>query len=278
MFSLTLFVSIGIGLYMFGSTYYQAKFLLKTTAIITIFVPICIYFIVTISDVEFQTSYYYLLAVPVFILGFFVVEHVSREKGLEIVANQQRYWEEIDAKAIYGFFSGRKDRKSDRIEIKVNRESKRFFRDLNGERKINLNFFRTLKLIEPTIIKCVDDLYQYPLYKAIYKKLSEIINSKEIKLNMDDVIKENAYCAEFFLMDLWDKYTKDINIGIGSLVVLARGATQEELIGALDNIDLNCVKPKGAALYYAYCVFKGKEKNIEEVSENDIAEDEAVWL
>lgn len=274
MFSLVLFCSIGIGLYMFGSTYYQAKHLLKTTSIITIFLPICIYFIVTISSMDFHTSYYYLIAAPIFAIGYFVFEEASRTKGLGIVANQQRYWNEVDAKAVYDFFAARKDKKSDRIEIKVNREAKKFFREVDGERKINTNFFKTLKLIEPTLINSEEDLFQYPLYEAIYKKLSDVLKSKEIKLDINEVIKENANCAEFLLMDLWDKYTKDINIGIGSLIVLARGVTQEELVGALDNIDLNCIKPKGAALYYAYCVFKGKTNNPVRTIEPEIIEDE----
>ena len=80
-------------------------------------------------------------------------------------------------------------------------------------------------------------------------------------MDYEALLKENKMCAEFFLMDLWEKYTKRSNIGIANLILLGNREIEEEFVGALDNIDLNCVKAKGAALYYRYMVFVGRADN-----------------
>ncbi|PAF46614.1 hypothetical protein BKH41_08910 [Helicobacter sp. 12S02232-10] len=56
----------------------------------------------------------------------------------------------------------------------------------------------------------------------IFERLKRIIKDKELSVKFDEVLIQNDHCAEYFLLDLWEIYTQDINIGIGNLAVLAK--------------------------------------------------------
>ncbi|EAH8338417.1 hypothetical protein EU792_09005, partial [Campylobacter upsaliensis] len=82
------------------------------------------------------------------------------------------------------------------------------------------------------------------------------------------------YYAEFFLMELWEKYTPQFNISVANLDILASSEKEREFLGALDLIHLNCVKRKGAVFYYKYLEFKDRIKEYLKgvVDENPINE------
>lgn len=107
-----------------------------------------------------------------------------------------------------------------------------------------------------------DTINQIPLYKAVFDKIKFFIREQDIKANLVDIfVEDNKGCVEFFLLDLWERYTKRVNIGTANLVLLAEREIEEEFIGAMDNVDLYSVKAKGAALYYRYMVFMGRVDN-----------------
>lgn len=106
-----------------------------------------------------------------------------------------------------------------------------------------------------------DTINQIPLYKAVFDKIKFFIREQDIQANLVDIFVEDKGCVEFFLLDLWERYTKRVNIGTANLVLLAEREIEEEFIGAMDNVDLYSVKAKGAALYYRYMVFMGRVDN-----------------
>lgn len=106
-----------------------------------------------------------------------------------------------------------------------------------------------------------DTINQIPLYKAVFDKIKFFIREQDIEANLVDIFVEDKGCVEFFLLDLWERYTKRVNIGTANLVLLAEREIEEEFIGAMDNVDLYSVKAKGAALYYRYMVFMGRVDN-----------------
>lgn len=67
--------------------------------------------------------------------------------------------------------------------------------------------------------------------------------------------------AEFFLMSLWEEHTKIFNISLANLELLAYNEKDKEFLGALDLLNLNCVKRKGAVLFYKYMEFKNRIKD-----------------
>ena len=70
-------------------------------------------------------------------------------------------------------------------------------------------------------------------------------------------------------MDLWEKYTYKFNISLANLDILATNLNEKELLGALDLLNLNCVKLKGAVLYYKFIQFKDRIKDfVKEESQN----------
>ena len=165
-----------------------------------------------------------------------------------------RYFNEVDAKKIYDFYEVRKDIKSNRVEALVNKESKRLIKN----DVLVPGFFLTLQNLELTIIQSIDELESNTLHKAVFGKIQECSKALELRLNFDKELETNAFCAEFFLMDMYERVTPSFNIGVANLEVLAESPTDIELIGALDILNLNCVKRKGAALFYRYIEFKDR--------------------
>lgn len=193
-----------------------------------------------------------------FIMIFFILRKILAPAPLYIVATQQSYWN-ISPSRIISFFAPRKEPKTKRIDININELQQIWFRKYsNNEGYINANFFLNYENLRLTTIKDLQELALYPLYKTIFDKLSKVIFDKEISVEYKALLETNNFIAEYFLMELWEKYTKDINIGVASLIVIANREIEKELIGALDNLDLNSIKRNGAGLYYSYIKYKNK--------------------
>lgn len=275
------FLTIAAVLWIFGDMSYLSKPILKqfaftmalgsfmTWAFLT-------FFLETVFQWKNYQNYIYLLFIPFFIIGMYHLKKARKIVPLSVQANQQRYWEEIKASDVYKFFLGRKEPKRKKIVIRVNEGEKKFFKSselIPDKDYVSVNFFRMLKRIEKeltfvnlkssqNIEKDMNDIInQIPLYKAVFDKIKFFIREQDIKANLVDIFVEDKGCVEFFLLDLWERYTKRVNIGTANLVLLAEREIEEEFIGAMDNVDLYSVKAKGAALYYRYMVFMGRVDN-----------------
>lgn len=197
-----------------------------------------------------------------------------KKPNLEIVAKQMNYWG-IDAKKISKFYSYRKINKEDRIDTRINETSKKFYRIYSNEYKfLTGNIFYDIKDIKLTTIKTTDDLNNIELYRTIFNKIKEFNKSAELSVNYEEILKENNFIAEYFLIDCWCRFTKPFNIGIANLDMLATNFTQKELIGAIDNADLNSVKRAGAGLFFKYALFKDLIPKEDEEEQNFSSEDE----
>lgn len=197
-----------------------------------------------------------------------------KKPNLEIVAKQMNYWG-IDAKKISKFYSYRKINKEDRIDTRINETSKKFYRIYSNEHKfLTGNIFYDIKDIKLTTIKTTDDLNNIELYRTIFNKIKEFNKSAELSVNYEEILKENNFIAEYFLIDCWCRFTKPFNIGIANLDMLATNFTQKELIGAIDNADLNSVKRAGAGLFFKYALFKDLIPKEDEEEQNFSSEDE----
>lgn len=155
------------------------------------------------------------------------------------------------------FYKARKSIKKDRIEVLVNRDSKKLIK----ENVVVPAFFMDLTSLKLTSIQKIEDLNQSAVFKAVFDKVKGFIVAKEAKVNFTKVLEENDFKAEFFLMNLWEEHTFKFNISLANLEVLATNKNEIELIGALDLLNLNCVKRKGAVLFYKYIEFKNRIKD-----------------
>ncbi|MCW1355394.1 hypothetical protein OLQ17_03535 [Campylobacter jejuni] len=188
---------------------------------------------------------------------------------MEIVADQQRYWDEITSDEVYNFFKHRKINKGKRFAVEVNEQERKFHKTKTPNSKnnidsyISVSFWKRLKKIENefTFVENIEQIEEYPLYHAVFNKIKDIIKSSEKKVNYNEVLKENNYIVEFFLLYLWENYTQRINISNANLILLAENEIQEDFVGAMDNVDLNSVKKRGAALYFRYIVYHKREGN-----------------
>lgn len=219
-----------------------------------------------------KSSFLFLLAIPFLIYCFYYLKIQLEPLPLEIQAIQQNYWELITPNKIIQHFAPRKDYKQKRIDIKINPLQKVWYRKYsNNAVFLTGNFFIEYKNLNLTRINNLKNIYRYFFYRMIFEKLKKIIKDKEISLDFDEILKKNEFCVEYFLMELWEKYTQDINIGVGNLIVEAKRDIERELVGALDNLDLNSVKRNGAALFYSYIEFKNRLPQFELV---ELDEDE----
>ncbi|MCR2108773.1 hypothetical protein CUPS4066_08670 [Campylobacter upsaliensis] len=224
------------------------------------------------NEEELKTSAYYLFLIPCFLILLYFIKQKIKAKPLNIEANQQRYFDEVNALMIKEFYQTRKDIKKDRVEVYVNKESKKLIKN----NKIVPEFFLLYHSLEPTKISNINELKQYTIFAIIFKKLEEFIKLKEVKIDYEKELENNHYYAEFFLMELWEKYTPQFNISVANLDILASSEKEREFLGALDLIHLNCVKRKGAVFYYKYLEFKDRIKEYlkGEVNQNPANEKE----
>ncbi|STQ92057.1 hypothetical protein [Helicobacter fennelliae] len=214
-------------------------------------------FLLFFRDETLQNDSYYLLFIPFFAYGVFYINKKTKPKSFEIIANQQRYFNEVTPKAIINFYKVRKSIKKDRVETLVNKDSKKLIK----ENVIVPAFFMDLKSLKLTPIQKIEDLNQSVVFKAVFEKVKGFISAKEAKVNFTKVLEQNDFKAEFFLMSLWEEHTFKFNISLANLEVLATNKNEIELIGALDLLNLNCVKRKGAVLFYKYIEFKNRIKD-----------------
>lgn len=186
-----------------------------------------------------------------------MIKQKTKARALDIKANQQRYFNEAKAKDIINFYSVRKDTKNNRVETLVNKENKKLIK--NGY--IVPQFFLDYKNLELTNISNLEELNQNAIFKAVFDKIKGFIKDLELRIDYDKILKENDYKAEFFLMSLWELSTKKFNISLANLDIIAKNEKDKEFIGVLDLLNLNCVKRKGAVLFYKYMEFKDRIKD-----------------
>ncbi|EOX2645990.1 hypothetical protein ACPETF_001138 [Campylobacter upsaliensis] len=248
----------------------EKEFIYEYSSYIMGLSAVLIYVYLYTNEEELKTSIYYLFLTPCFLILLYFIKQKIKPKPLNIEANQQRYFDEVNALMIKEFYQTRKDIKKDRVEVYVNKESKKLIKN----NKIVPEFFLLYHSLEPTKISNINELKQYTIFAIIFKKLEEFIKLKEIKIDYEKELENNHYYAEFFLMELWEKYTPQFNISVANLDILASSEKEREFLGALDLIHLNCVKRKGAVFYYKYLEFKDRIKEYLKgvVDENPINE------
>ncbi|EAJ2975602.1 hypothetical protein ACMWEF_001850 [Campylobacter jejuni] len=270
MVSMLFFCVVGGVLWVYSSSLFLAKDVVRSYALIMVFTSfLCFGTSILLLRNNEDTSYLYLFFIPLFIFSMFYIKKRKKVRGLEIVADQQRYWDEITSDEVYDFFKHRKINKGKRFAVEVNEQERKFHKAKtpnsknNVDNYISVSFWKRLKKIENefTFVENIEQIEEYPLYHAVFNKIKDIIKSSEKKVNYDEILKENNYIVEFFLLYLWENYTQRINISNANLILLAENEIQEDFVGAMDNVDLNSVKKRGAALYFRYIVYHKREGN-----------------
>lgn len=259
MFVFALFAIITLFFYMKMKFGYENENVLQMTTFL-IGITTAIAFVLLVLSEDIEKNIYWLCLIPLFIFGIYYIKKRTKPKEIGVIANQQRYYDDIKARDIVNFYSVRKEIKPNRIEVLVNKEGKKLMKD--GE--IVPQFFIDYLNFSPTKIKSLEDINENFVFKVVFDKVKSFIKAKESSVDYQKVLEENDYIAEFFLMNLWESHTKQFNIGVMNLDILAQNDKDREFIGALDLLNLNSVKRKGAVLFYKYIEFKGRIKDFME--------------
>ncbi|CAD7289506.1 hypothetical protein LMG7974_01583 [Campylobacter majalis] len=218
----------------------------------------CIGFFILISSIdELKPSIFYLLPIPLIIYLLKNIQKSIVSKSLNIIANQQRYFKDATAQKIVKFYEKRKDEKSKRIEVFVNEADKKLIVNETIRPQFFINYFG----FKGTKIDDLIELEKSQVFKIIFDKVKDFIEDLEVKVDYEKELKNNDFIAEFFLMDLWERYTPKFNISVANLDILIKNDNEKEFLGAIDLLNLNCVKFKGAGMYYAYLEFKDRLKD-----------------
>lgn len=265
MIVLIFFIVVAVVLYLNSQNFFDAQELLENATYIVGLSAVLIYVFLWIGDFESEKNLYFLALIPLYAVSIYLIKEKTKSKPLDVIANQQRYFNEVKAKDIIKYYSVRKDVKNNRVEALVNKHSKKLIK--NGV--IIPQFFLNFKTIEPTKIQSIQELENSKVFSVVFKKVKGFISDLEAKVDYEKALAENGNYAEFFLMDLWEKYTYKFNISLANLDILATNLNEKELLGALDLLNLNCVKLKGAVLYYKFIQFKDRIKDfVKEESQN----------
>lgn len=248
-----------IFLFFFGfytpQTQKDEKKIIKYIGISGICIIFATYMLMSSERYAFCGIYIVFIIIVIFVIKYIL--KLEKKNNIDIVAKQSNYWD-ISLKDIHGFYEYRQKAKKKRVEIKVNSLSKKIYRKYsNTDKFIATNIFSDMKKIRLTKLNKVDEIRDIYLYNKIFSKIVEFCNDAEIEVDFEDILNKNNNIAEYFLIDCWCKFTKRYNIGTANLELFAENYTQNELIGALDNADMSCVKRHGAGLYYMYADFKG---------------------
>lgn len=257
MLTLIFFLVITLLLYINAQNFFDSQSLLEYTSYIVGLSAIFCFAFLYIGDFSSKINFYFLAFIPLFVSSIVLIKKKTKAKSLEILAKQQRYFDEAHPKELVNFYKVRKDIKKDRVETLVNKESKKLMKNA----LIVPQFFLDFHSFTPTPIQSLDDLNKNAVFKAVFEKVKTFIQSKEVKVDFNKVLEENDKKAEFFLMPLWEEHTKIFNISLANLELLAHNEKDKEFLGALDLLNLNCVKRKGAVLFYKYMEFKNRIKD-----------------
>lgn len=257
MFVLCFFlIFVGI-LYLNSQNHFDAQELLENATYIVFFSIVIAGIFMFLGNEPSDTSLYHLIFAFIFASIIYYIKQKTKQKPLAIVANQQRYFSEVKASDIYKFYDVRRSIKRNRVEVLVNKENKKLLKN----NLIVPSFFLDFQSLEPTKIMSIKELEDSKIFSVIFKKLQGFIGDLEAKVNYEKVLEENGNYAEFFLMDLWEQYTYKFNIGVSNLEILCTNAKEKEFLGALDLLNLNCVKRKGAVFYYKFIAHKGRPQD-----------------
>lgn len=121
MIVLFLFLIIALILFLNSQNFFDAKDLLESATYITAGASLIIFIFLYIGDFKDIPSLYNLCFIPLFIFGIYYIKLKCKAKDLKVLANQQRYFNEIKASDVYRFYKNRLDIKKNRVESFVKR-------------------------------------------------------------------------------------------------------------------------------------------------------------
>ncbi len=236
------------------SYYHESKSSFLNLAMILGISAILIFVLLFISKKDYSNiNPLFCLLSLFFILIILYIQEKTKPTPLEVVAKQQRYWNEITPQDVYNFYSVRKQELKNRVNVLVNEKNILFEKGI-----ITPQFIMDYYRLEPTKIENLEAIEKSKLYTAVFKKVKEMINNAEAVVHYEEILKKHDNYVEFFLLNLWETYSKKVNIGIAYLEILATNDVEREFIGALDLTFLFNMKRKGAVLYFKYMKFKEK--------------------
>jgi hypothetical protein len=248
----------------------KTKDVIKLYFLIGVFAIWGTYLFIKLGDWSpIANRYIYLICIPIFIFLIIRVYKTGKRTVTDIAAKQQSYWG-ISSNAIYGYYKKRVMKKDDRIEIDIDPSTKYLTRKYSdGSVVFSGSIVYEISDIALTKIANIAEIKNIELYSLIFKKIENTLKYMEKNINFDDALKENDMCVEYFLLDLWEKFTKNFNLGVANLEVYAKTVTQKEFVGALDSVCLNSVKRNGALLLYMFLKFKNRLPNGNDNNQNN---------
>lgn len=218
-----------------------------------LFIVFIICFIVYVIDIQSVSDL--ILNLLLFLSTISIIFLFYKKKD-EIVAKQMKYWN-IKTNDILNKNKHQIVKKNGRNELKKQEDEYFYNENITVKQLLPAMELLIKNYNDFTIIKNTKDISNIsPVYSEIYKRIQEIAKDNENDIKYDDVLEANKYCAEFFLIDLWEQVCFNEILGVIALDTIAQNEKDTELIGAIDAVKSSSILKDGFYLYSHYLISK----------------------
>lgn len=206
-----------------------------------------------------------LYLIPFVALSFYMKYKIEKEISSrnKIVAKQVQFWD-IPPEHVLSAYKDRIIKLDGRDEIKEVKVENFFKISKNGDKYLNPEIYPLIKKYRK-FTKIRDTKYfdttPSRVYKLVWEKIKALNKQNETNIDFEEVLKQNHYVLQFFLLELWERLTKSEAIGVANLKSVAMTEKDKHLVGALYSIEY-MVGREGLELLAHYFFFKDRMKKL----------------
>jgi Ca2+/Na+ antiporter len=206
-----------------------------------------------------------LFLLPFVVFSFYLkfkIEKMIANKN-KIVATQMQFWD-IPVSHVISSYKDRIVKLDGREEIKDITVDKFFKFNPKGDKLLNKEIYSSIKRYRK-FTKIKDTKYfektDSKVHQLLWKKITALNKQNETNINFEQLLKDNHFVLQFFILDLWEKLTKSEAIGVANLKSVAKNEKEKHLVGALYSLEYIPQK-EGIELLAHYLNFKDRIKKI----------------
>lgn len=239
----------------------------RDSSYITIFISIGCLLLFVASPVSVSKS---IISNILFLIPFVVISIYLKfkiEKMIDnknrIVAKQMQFWD-IPSSYVVDTYKDRIIKLDGREEIKDIKVDKYFKYNAKGDKLLNPEIYSSIKRYRKfTKIKDIKyfDKTDSRVHQLVWGKIVALNKKNETNIDFDNVLKDNHYVLQFFLLELWERLTRSEAIGVANLKSVAKTEKERHLVGAIYSLEY-IPQREGIELLAHYLNFKDKIKKL----------------
>lgn len=206
-----------------------------------------------------------LFLLPFIALTIYLKFKLSKEieQMNKVTAKQMQFWD-IPVPHVLNTYKDRIVKLDGREEIKDIKVNNFYAMSPNGDKMLLPNIYSSIKKYKK-FTQIQDTTYfdktNSKLHKIVFNKIKALNKQNEAGIDFEQVLKNNHYVLQFFILDLWEQLTKAEAIGVGNLKAICSNEKELHLVGAMYGIEY-MPQRDGLELLAHYLHFKNRLKKI----------------